>query len=615
LEVLESRCLPSGLITEFSLPATFSQPARIALGPDGNLWFTESGTDKIGRITPAGTITEFDIPTAKSSPFGITLGPDGNLWFVEQQGDKVGRITPAGTITEFTIPTASSAPLELTAGPDGNLWFTESAGNQIGRITPSGTITEFAGLTTGSNPAGITAGPDGNLWFAESKANQIGRITTSGTVTEFVLPTPVSSPVGITAGPDGNLWFTENFSDQIGRITPSGTITEFPIPTSNSFPDGITLGPDKALWFTESGGLGGAPGNQVGRITVAGTISEFAVPTSGSEPRGIATGPDGDVWFTEFDFHGNKIGRVNLNVTVTAPDFGGGPDVRVFDTFTGQMTNEFAAYNGFFQGGVRVAVADINGDGVPDIITAPGPTGGPDIRVFDGATGNMIREFLAYDFHFLGGVYVAAADVNGDGVPDIVTAPDQGGGPDVRVFDGKTGALIQEFMAYDPQFEGGVRIAAGAVTTGGKADIITAPGPSGGPDIRIFAPLTSAIVGEFMAYDPAFTGGVYVAAGDVNGDGRADIVTAPGANGGPDVRVFDGATLGMIREFAAYAPSFLGGVRVAVVQGVNGKADIVTAPGAGGGPDVRVFDGQTTTLLDEYYAYDPHFLGGVFVGG
>src|SRR5712692_6110866 len=115
------------VITEFAVPTAASQPALIAAGPDGNLWFTEGSGNKIGRITPAGVITEFPIPTAASRPNKIEPGPDGNLWFTEYNTNKIGRITPGGanTITEFLVPTSSSGPNDLRAGPDGNMWFTE----------------------------------------------------------------------------------------------------------------------------------------------------------------------------------------------------------------------------------------------------------------------------------------------------------------------------------------------------------------------------------------------------------------------------------------------------------------------------------------------------------
>jgi streptogramin lyase len=232
-------------------------------GPDGNLWFTESSSNRIARITTIGVVTEFSVPTASSDPRGIASGPDGNLWFAEIIGNKIGRITTCGSITEFSLPTANSFPFGITSGPDGNLWFTEgnSFGN-IGRITTSGVITEFP--LANAATFGITPGPDGNLWFTEfagppSSGARIGRITISGVVTLFPVPTVINFPMGITAGPDGNLWYTG--INKINRITLSGLNTEFSVPTVNSGPGAITLGPDGNLWFTEP------PGNQIGRLT------------------------------------------------------------------------------------------------------------------------------------------------------------------------------------------------------------------------------------------------------------------------------------------------------------------------------------------------------------
>jgi streptogramin lyase/O-glycosyl hydrolase len=244
---------PTGTITEYPLSISGSGPEGITAGPDGNLWFTELYTGKIGKIGTGGTITEYTITTNISRFLGITAGPDGNLWFTELYPGigKIGKITPGGTITEYPLSSGSS-PNGITSGPDGNLWFTESGTNKIGKITPGGTITEYP-LSSGSSPNGITSGPDGNLWFTESGANKIGKITPGGTITESQpIPTSSSGLGGITAGPDGNLWFTECNGNKIGKITPGGTITESqPIPTSGSCPSDITAGSDGNLWFTE----------------------------------------------------------------------------------------------------------------------------------------------------------------------------------------------------------------------------------------------------------------------------------------------------------------------------------------------------------------------------
>ena len=81
---------------------------------------------------------------------------------------------------------------------------------------------------------------------------------------------------------------------------------------------------------------------------------------------------------------------------------------------------------------VNVAAADVNGDGLADIITGQGPGGEPQVRVWSGAGGTELFGFLAYNAAFAGGVDVAAADVNGDGLADIITGPGPGGGPRVR---------------------------------------------------------------------------------------------------------------------------------------------------------------------------------------
>jgi hypothetical protein len=299
----------------------------------------------------------------------------------------------------------------------------------------------------------------------------------------------------------------------------------------------------------------------------------------------------------------------------TGADATGGPDVRVFNNQTGVQKFELFAYNIGFTGGVRVALGDVNGDGTADIIAGPGPGGGPEIKVFDGKTGQVIRDFMAFDPNFLGGVFMAAGDVNGDGLSDIIVGADARGGPEVKVFSGQDGSVLDDFMAYDPRFTGGVRVAVGDVNGDGLADIITAAGPGGGPEVRIFSGATGTPLQAFMAYDPNFAGGVYVAAGDVNGDHQPDIITGAGAGASPLVSVFSGANLAVLQSFLAFDPTFTGGVRVAArdVQGA-GKADIITAPGPGSPPQVRVYDDGSSQQLDNFFAYNSQFLGGVFVG-
>src|SRR5262249_12117715 len=160
-----------------------------------------------------------------------------------------------------------------------------------------------------------------------------------------------------------------------------------------------------------------------------------------------------------------------------------------------------------------------------------------------GVDGSFIGEFFAYDAAFTGGVYVAVGDVNGDGYADIITGAGEGGGPHVRVFSGKTLKEIASFFAFEPTFRGGVRVAVGDFNGDGLADIVTGAGPGGGPLVEIFDSKTWTAIRGLYAYDVGFSGGVYVAAGDVNGNGQTDIIPGAGEGGGPRLRVFDGDTL------------------------------------------------------------------------
>jgi virginiamycin B lyase len=306
----------SQTIESFSVPTQGSTPFGITGGPDGGLWFTEQGGDKIGRIDTSGTISEFPIPTANGFPTGIVAGPDGALWFTETIGNKIGRITTGGLITkEFAIPTGGSQPAGIVSGPDGALWFTESNANQIGRVTISGGFSEYHIPTAGSQPYFITSGPDGALWFGEFNGNKIGRITTAGTVNEVPIPSSPSGPWFIVTGSDGALWFAESNAGKIGRVTTGGSITEFTIPTSSSLPEGMVAGPDGALWFTEN------TGNMIGHITIGGSFTEFPIPTSSPQPIGIAVGTNNALWFAEGS--SNKIGTFATS-TLTVVESGTG---------------------------------------------------------------------------------------------------------------------------------------------------------------------------------------------------------------------------------------------------------------------------------------------------
>jgi methionine-rich copper-binding protein CopC len=263
-----------------------------------------------------------------------------------------------------------------------------------------------------------------------------------------------------------------------------------------------------------------------------------------------------------------------------------------------------------FIGGVRVAEAEMTGDGTPDIIAAPGPGAPPRVVIFDGVSGAIFSERIVGNPGDLGGLFVAAGDVDGDGRPDLITGA--GSSSTVRVFSGASGAPIWTANAFAPSFTGGVRVAAGDIDGDGHADIITTAGAGDPSMVKIFGGASHAELRSFVPY-PGFTGGAWVASGDVNGDGYADVITGAGPGGGPHIRVFDGRTGAAGFNFLVPGAGS-SGVRVAAgdVSG-DGRADIITTPGPGGDGFIRMFDGVTGALAGTPIAPTPSDTGGHFV--
>ena len=275
------------------------------------------------------------------------------------------------------------------------------------------------------------------------------------------------------------------------------------------------------------------------------------------------------------------LGGGGADRIVTGADSGGGPHVRVLNADKSPAGVEFFAYDQHFTGGVRVAVCHLAGDeGTDEIVTAPGPGGGPHIKIFNSSGGQVGGGFFAYGSSFSGGVYVGCGDVDGNNPGDeIITGAGAGGGPHVKVFD-RDGNVLGSFMAYDPGFSGGVRVAAAG------AAIVTAPGPGGGPHIKLLNTAGDAI-GQWMAYAPNFSGGVYVAGGNIMGDGAAEVVTGAGEVGAAHVRVFSAAAT-VLSEFYAFNTGNDHGARVATAHVPDGA--VVAGSGKGSPSLVHVIE-------------------------
>ncbi len=321
-------------------------------------------------------------------------------------------------------------------------------------------------------------------------------------------------------------------------------------------------------------------------------------------------------------------------VLVGFPQFLAGADkgaesATLFDSNGTKLAN-ITPFPGF-TGGVRTAAADFNNDGIADIIAGTGPGRATRVVVLDGVTQKQLFAVDPFEASFTGGVYVAAGDMNSDGVPDLAITPDEGGGPRVDMYSGNGfGKIVSFFGIDDVNFRGGARASVADMTGDGVGDLIVVAGFGGGPRVAAFDGTTLSktpekIFGDFFAFEQTLRNGIFVTAGDLNGDGFADLIAGGGPGGGPRVLVFDGKSLLSnqyvnLANFFGGDPDSRGGIRLAVkdLDGDN-RADLVVGSGSGAGSRVTAYLGKNIAPAGTPPAaldFDSFagFTGGVFVG-
>ena len=251
------------------------------------------------------------------------------------------------------------------------------------------------------------------------------------------------------------------------------------------------------------------------------------------------------------------------------------------------------------------------------------------MQIRNGATGAVMLDVTPFE-DFTGGVFLAVADINGDGIPDLAISPDKGGGPRVTILDGRTFQKVIDFFGIDdPNFRGGARTAFGDVNGDGVADLIVAAGIDGGPRVAVYDGKSLAsgqpkkLFNDFFAFEQTLRNGVFIAVGDLDGDGRADIVAGGGPGGSPrvfaisgrDLQASGGGTLTAVANFFAGDESSRLGVRVTVKdRDGDNRGDLITA--AVGGSTTTVYPGLGIAPAGTPAGFDlpGDFLGGVRVG-
>jgi len=303
----------------------------------------------------------------------------------------------------------------------------------------------------------------------------------------------------------------------------------------------------------------------------------------------------------------------NPRVLVAGSDVGGSnqPWVTVIDAATGGIVRRFLAYEEGFGGGVRVALGDVTGDRVDEVITGPGPGRVGEIRVFSQNGTELVNyRTLPFGPGYRAGVEVAAGDIGGDRVADIVAGASRGDGlvnvfivnpnaadpvpnrPDRSVRTMPVGSIggVTVTTADIGTYSGGRVV--DAATTDGRMEVVVGSGAGILPRVLIYdMSATPTVVRRITPFSPATLGGVSVSAGRYDADSHDDIILSSGRRGSSQVEVHSGriATSVLARRtaFASLVASSL----ATYVTGLDGDGDgriDALAASQGGGPGVGI---------------------------
>ncbi len=266
------------------------------------------------------------------------------------------------------------------------------------------------------------------------------------------------------------------------------------------------------------------------------------------------------------------------------------PLVQVYRAITNQLLYSFYAYEQTFKGGVRITTADVTGDGVPDVIVAPGAGRVGEVRVYDGSilaslpkilgfiadpSSALIAQLFPFGTGYTGGMNLAAADVDGDAnhTPDLIVSQSKGTSQ-VAVLINQGSGVFTPGGTFTPYVRNisGVVVAAGDLDGDGTAEIVTAPGVGKVAQVNEYEYNGGAFtpIRQFNGFETTFHGGVSLTVADLDADGSDEIILGAGTGGKSRVRVFSAAGT-LEREFQAYTTGNINAPVKILARNVDGS--------------------------------------------
>ncbi|MBN9519940.1 VCBS repeat-containing protein [bacterium] len=537
---------------------TGATTATFSVGTAGSFTVTTTGfpaaaTTRTGTLPPGVTFTDNGNGTATIA--GTPTGTGGTFPITLTATNSVSAVMQTLTITVNAAPTFTSpTTATFTAGTNGTFTITTAGNPAITAIMQGGALPPGLTFTDNGNGtatiAGTPTGAGGTFPVTLTATNGIAPDGVQ-TLTLTVATTPVFTSAAATA-------FA---AEQFGTFTI--TAAGFPAPTfaftAGTLPPGITLSPTGVLSGTTAAGAAGTYPITVTATNAAGSVNQSFTLTVGTAPAITSAGSATFDVGTGGTFTVTATGSPATTLAQTAAL----PAGVTFDAATGVLTVGTTAAAGTtmltFTATNTLGTATqtftlvVGADLSPRLTIGGAPGGGT--PVFDpNAAGQYPAAPTATVNPFAGtGVVTRSAtgDVNGDGIADTIVVTGPGTPIRFAVVSGadNTTLLVPPTAPFagSEGFTGGGFVSSGDLDGDGRAEVVVSPDQGGGPRVTIFSLVGGdalAVRANFLGIDDAsFRGGARTAVGDVNGDGRPDVAVAAGFLGGPRVALFDGATL------------------------------------------------------------------------
>ncbi|OWK35557.1 putative internalin [Fimbriiglobus ruber] len=626
-------------------------------------FLTSGATALTQQVTAAATTTTLvAAPTPSTFGQSVTVtatvtsadgAPDGTVTFVVD-GTPVATVTLTGGTATFATATLAAGSHTIVADYNGGGNFLAGASTALTpQVNPAATTTTLAvapapstfgqSVTVTATVASAAGAPDGTVTFVVD-GTPSGTVTLAGGTATFTMSTLAAGSHTVVADYNGAGNFLASASPAVDQQVKSAAPTATTTTVTTSI--GLSIF-GEAVPFTATV-TGGTPGVTIA-FTLDGSTTPFATATldaTGSATVTTTTIPAG-VHTVTATYPGDATTTSSTNSvtqtvaqapTITSGTFPTTVTVRTAFNFTvaasGFPAPTFSVASGQLPAGLTLDPATGAVTGTPTqagtftgVIQATNGAGSVDVPFAITATSRPVGQNTVAAFAVSGGPtptllnadgssadtgaspfgpgttsMVVMTDVTGDGIPDLIYGSGPGTPAKVVVIDGATDQVVFTFTPFEAAFTGGVFVAAGDVDGDGHADIAVSADTGGSGRVIVYSGQTGSVMADFMGIaDPNFRGGARVTMGDVNGDGLDDLVVAAGTGGGPRVAIFDGATLRpgqtptrLIPDFFAFEPTLRDGAYVAVgdVNG-DGIGDLVLGGGPTGGPRVLVLDGAS----------------------